>query len=67
MKELDFMLLGWLEGRYPQASAAERAQFARFLELPDPQIACYLLKDETPDDPAMATLVRELAPGGAAA
>jgi len=56
------MLQGWLERRYPQANGAEKALFARFLELPDPQIAGYLLGDEVPDDPALATLVAELAP-----
>ena len=67
MKELDLVLQEWLERRYPRASDGERALFARFLELPDPQIACYLLRHETPDDPEMATLVRELAPGGTVA
>jgi antitoxin CptB len=67
MKELDLMLQDWLDRRYGQASAAQRALFARFLELPDPQIAGYLLGRETPEDPAMATLVSELAPGGAVA
>jgi antitoxin CptB len=65
MKELDLMLQGWLERRYPQAGSAEKASFARLLELPDPQIACYLLGHEVPDDPALATLVAELAPGRA--
>ena len=36
MKELDLILQGWLERRYAGASAAERALFAQFLELPDP-------------------------------
>ena len=67
MKELDLMLQEWLDRRYPQASSAERALFARILELPDPQIACYLLRHETPDDPAMATLVAQLAASGAPA
>ncbi len=67
MKELDFLLRDWLDRRYGQASSAQRALFAQFLELPDPQIAGYLLGHEIPDDPAMATLVSELAPGGAVA
>ncbi|MFM2288998.1 MAG: Flavinator of succinate dehydrogenase, partial [Pseudomonadota bacterium] len=36
--------------------------FEVFLELPDPQIARYLLGRESPDDPAIAALVRELQP-----
>ena len=67
MKELDLVLQRWLDRRYGEASSAERALFARFLELPDPQLACYLLGHEIPDDPAMAALVSELAPGGAEA
>lgn len=61
------MLQAWLDQRYPQASGSERALFARFLELPDPQLACYLLRHEIPDDPALAALVAELARGGASA
>ena len=67
MKELDLVLQAWLDRRYAQASPAERTLFARFLELPDPQLACYLLGNEIPDDPAMAALVAQLAPRGAAA
>jgi len=61
MKELDLVLEQWLERRYPGASHGERLQFARFLELPDPQMAGYLLGGETPPDPALAALVAELA------
>jgi antitoxin CptB len=58
MKELDLLLTGWLDTRWPAANEAERAQFAQFLELPDPQIAGYLLRDEEPDE--FAPLVRQL-------
>ncbi len=61
MKELDLMLQAWLERRYPGASAGERALFAQFLELPDPQIAAYLLGGQAPPDPALAALVAQLA------
>lgn len=67
MKELDLALEHWLERRYPAASSGERALFARFLELPDPEIAGYLLGGETPPDPAMAALVAELAAAAATA
>ena len=43
MKELDLILQGWLERRYALASAHERSLFGRFLELPDPEMAGYLL------------------------
>ena len=61
MKELDLILAAYLERGYPQASASERAQFAQFLELPDPEIAAYLLGRVTPADPSIATLVARLA------
>ena len=60
-KELDLMLSRWLERCYAQASDDERAQFERFLDLPDPEMAAYLLRHEKPADPAFATLVSQLA------
>ncbi len=60
-RELDLMLSCWLERCYAQASDDERAQFERFLDLPDPEMAAYLLRHEKPADPAFATLVSQLA------
>jgi antitoxin CptB len=65
MKELDLVLKGWLEQRYPLASADERALFTRFLELPDPIIAGFLFGHAIPADPAMGALVAQLSPGRA--
>ena len=65
MKELDLVLQDWLERRYARATADERALFARFLELPDPEIAGYLFGHATPTDPAMGALVAQLSPGRA--
>jgi len=62
MKELDLLLLGWLQTRYPGASAVERALFAQVLELPDPEIAGLLLGRPVPADPALAALVAQLRP-----
>ena len=61
MKELDLILQAWLEGRYAAASADERSLVAQFLELPDPQMAAYLLGRDKPPDPALAALVTQLA------
>jgi antitoxin CptB len=61
VKELDLILASWLERRYAQASADERALFARFLELPDPELAGYLLQHARPADPDFAALVAQLA------
>lgn len=63
MKELDLILQGWLECRYAHATTAERTLFAQFLELPDPEIAAYLLGKDLPRDPGLAALIAQLAPG----
>ena len=60
MKELDFLLLRYLRGRYLEAASEERAAFAEFLELPDPDIARYLLAGDVPPDPRCAALCRQL-------
>jgi antitoxin CptB len=62
MKELDLVLKGWLEQRYARATPDERALFARFLELPDPEIAGFLFGHAIPADPAMGALVAQLSP-----
>jgi antitoxin CptB len=60
MKELDLVLERWLARCYPAASAAERQAFAEFLELPDPELARYLLGGERPEQPAFAAIVAQL-------
>ena len=58
MKELDFLLLRYLGLRL--AASDERAAFAEFLELPDPDIARYLLAGDVPPDPRHAAPVPRL-------
>jgi antitoxin CptB len=60
MKELDFLLLRYLRERHPDAASDERAAFAEFLELPDPDIASYLLAGDVPTDSRHAALCRVL-------
>ena len=60
MKELDLLLLHWLEKSYLTAAEDEKALFRNFLDLPDPEIARYLLGHEQPTDPALAALVAKL-------
>jgi succinate dehydrogenase flavin-adding protein (antitoxin of CptAB toxin-antitoxin module) len=60
MKELDLLLQDWLSSSYPLASQAEKALFEAFLELPDPEIARYLLGHEPSADPTYSTLVAQL-------
>ena len=47
-RELDELLLGYLEAHYPQAGEAEKAEFQALLSLPDPELIGYLLQGRTP-------------------
>ena len=60
MRELDLVLTGWMDQCYEQASASDRQLFSHLLELPDPEIAGYLLGRHCPGDPALARLVEQL-------
>jgi antitoxin CptB len=57
MKELDLLLIGWLEAQFERASEAQRGQFEALLELPDPQLARYLLGGERPERADLAAVV----------
>jgi antitoxin CptB len=60
MKELDLLLLRWLEQGYRRSSIGQQQAFHAFLELPDPLIAAYLLGRETPDEPEVRALVEAI-------
>ena len=60
MKELDLLLLRYLREQLPAAQADERSAFVEFLELPDPDIARYLIAGDVPEDPRHAALCRAL-------
>ncbi|MEO8017199.1 MAG: succinate dehydrogenase assembly factor 2 [Pseudomonadota bacterium] len=60
MKELDFLLLRYLRDQHAAATSDERAAFVEFLELPDPDIARYLLTGDVPTDARHAALCRAL-------
>jgi antitoxin CptB len=60
MKELDLLLVRYLRRRYSAAPSDERLAFAEFLELPDPDLARYLVAGDVPDDPRHAALCRVL-------
>jgi len=48
MRELDELLLNYLEQRYELAPDTEKAAFCALLELPDPDLVSYLLQQENP-------------------
>ena len=58
MKELDILLERYAHAHLGKSSAAERRAFTRFLELPDPLLADYLLGHTLPSDPELARLAR---------
>jgi antitoxin CptB len=60
MKELDILLVRYVRERLPAASSDEHDAFVEFLELPDPELAGYLLAGDVPDDPRHAALCRAL-------
>jgi antitoxin CptB len=61
MKELDLLLLAWLESAFDGAGAEQQARFAALLELPDPQLARYLTGAERPEDAGLAALIEAIA------
>ncbi len=60
MKELDLLLERFARNHLAVADAEARALFERFLELPDPLLADYLLGDASPADPGLAQLVSSI-------
>ncbi|MBX5462922.1 MAG: succinate dehydrogenase assembly factor 2 [Steroidobacteraceae bacterium] len=58
MKELDILLERFARERYGAASDSEKCAFARLLDLPDPELAGYLLGHATPAEPDLAHLTR---------
>ncbi|HNR23138.1 MAG TPA: succinate dehydrogenase assembly factor 2 [Steroidobacteraceae bacterium] len=60
MKELDLLLERYLADDFPGASSAEQAAFADLLELPDPQLAAYLIGGVEPPEPRIAQLASRI-------
>jgi antitoxin CptB len=60
MRELDVLLLRYLEHEYPAAAAAEREAFARILELQDPELFGYLVGRATPEDDAVHHVITRI-------
>ena len=60
MKELDVLLERFARSHLAAADLETRAVFERFLELPDPVLADYLLGDAQPDNAQFVGLVRAI-------
>ena len=48
MRELDELLLSYLENRYEDAPESDKQAFHSILQLPDPELVSYLLQKEQP-------------------
>jgi len=60
LKELDLLLERFARGRLARSPAAERAAFLALLELPDPQLAGYLLGGVIPGEAHTARLIEAI-------
>ena len=57
MRELDTLLVDYLEQVYPDASDHEKASFERVLALSDPELIAYLLKREDCGQPDIEAII----------
>ena len=60
MRELDQLLLRYLEDRYPQESEADKAAFRDVLALADPELNAYLLQRQTPPSESIARVIERI-------
>jgi len=60
MKELDVLLLRFLEREYPLASPADRQAFARIIELQDPELFGYLVGRNVVADPSLRHVIARI-------
>jgi antitoxin CptB len=60
MKELDVLLLGYLERCYETAPTEKQQAFAHLLDCQDPQLMGYIVGRETPLDNVLSELIQEI-------
>lgn len=60
MRELDVLLLRYLEHEYGRASAVDRDAFARILELQDPELFGYLVGRQTPAEVSLRNVLARI-------
>ena len=63
MRELDALLLAFVDSAGAALTEAETASFEAILELPDPVLHSYLLGRSAPDDAATAELIERIRAG----
>ncbi len=57
MRELDELLLRYLETRYAEAGSDEKMAFKAVLALPDPELNAYLLQRQNPPAKSIADVI----------
>jgi antitoxin CptB len=60
MRELDVVLMRYLEREWPAAGPAEGLAFRALLERPDPEISALLLGRMEPENEALASVLESL-------
>ncbi len=60
MRELDILLADYLDRQYPKADEQQKQAFCELVSLSDPELIAYLLGGETPQDSALASIVRTI-------
>ncbi len=57
MRELDELLVRYLEESYADDSDADKAAFSEVLALSDPELNSYLLQRQTPESESIARII----------
>ncbi|PKM16627.1 MAG: hypothetical protein CVV12_02385 [Gammaproteobacteria bacterium HGW-Gammaproteobacteria-2] len=60
MRELDVLMLRYLDHRWPHADAVERGQFERLLETEDDRLWRWMMRREVATDQDLAALVERI-------
>ena len=60
MRELDELLLRYLDNHYLNADTAEKAAFRAVLDLADPELNAYLLQRQTPASESIARVIQRI-------
>jgi len=60
VRELDVLMMRFLESEYPSLSNAEQLAFQRLLEVQDPTIMDWLFAKIVPDDAELLAIVQRL-------
>jgi antitoxin CptB len=60
MKELDLLLLRYVEEQYGAAPSSHQEAFRALLDAPDPVIYAYCLGGEQPASPLLSSLVQRI-------